>query len=236
MERKPGCLYLLPMPLGQEWEGHIPEYAMNIMKRLSLFLSENARTARRFMTQFRDVHTADYPVFNKRSQDAELQQYINRLLSGEDIGYVSEAGLPCIADPGARLVRKAHENGIRVIPAAGSSAIIMSLIASGLNGQKFRFNGYLPQRESERKRALQSLEQSARKERQTEIFMETPYRNEKMIESTLEILQPETYFCIAANVTQSDSYIYTARIKDWKRHKRPDLHKVPAVFCIGGAY
>lgn len=236
MEKKHGRLYLLPMPLGQEWEGHIPEFALDVMKRLSLFLSENARTARRFMTQFRDVHTADYPEFNKRSEDSDLQEYLNRLLAGEDIGYVSEAGLPCIADPGARLVRKAHELGIRVIPAAGSSAIIMTLIASGLNGQKFRFNGYLPQRESERKQALQSLEQSARKERQTEIFMETPYRNEKMIDSALHILQPDTFFCIAANITQSDSYIQTARIKDWKKLKRPDLHKIPAVFCIGGGY
>ena len=233
MERQPGTLYLLPMPLGSTWEGHIPKYAIDIMNRLSIFLSENARTARRFMTQFRDVHTADYPEFNKRSGDNELKPYLNMMAEGQDIGYVSEAGLPCIADPGAKLVLKAHEKGYRVVPAAGSSAIIMALIASGLNGQKFRFNGYLPQQEQDRVRALKSLEQSMRKERQTELFMETPYRNEKMISSVLNNLHPDTYFCIASNLTQADAYIQTARITQWKKVQRPNFHKVPTVFCLG---
>lgn len=226
-------LYLLPMPLGEEWEGMLPPRALELMKELDYFVAENVKTARRFITKFRDVHPLTFETLNKRTQSEELSRWISVLEKGTSIGYVSEAGLPCLADPGKNLVRMAHDKGIVVEALPGASAIVLALVGSGLNGQKFRFNGYLPPQKGEREKMLKRLAGDARQFKQTEIFMETPYRNEQMIESVLKVVPGDMHFTIAASLTQADAYHKTHLVREWKQQKRPNFHKIPAVFCMG---
>ena len=226
-------LYLLPMPLGEEWEGMLPPRAIELMKELDYFVAENVKTARRFITKFRDVHPLTFETLNKRTEARELGRWTEVLEKGTSIGYLSEAGLPCLADPGKNLVKKAHQKDIEVEAVPGASAIVMALVGSGLNGQKFRFNGYLPPQKGPREKMLKRLAEDARKFNQTEIFMETPYRNEKLIESAIKVLPDHMNFTIAANLTQQDAYHKTHLISEWKKRERPRLHKIPAVFCVG---
>lgn len=227
-----GTLYLLPMPLGDEWEGTIPPQALNIMHELDFFLAEYPRTARRWMTQFMDVQIRTFETFNKRSGSEEIGQWMERIAEGKSIGYLSEAGMPCIADPGRRLVERVHQIGGTVKPIPGSSAILMALVGSGFNGQKFRFNGYLPPDSRGRERGLQQIERDSQQFRQTELFMETPYRNTQLIQSAFSVLDPSTRFSIAAHLTQKDEWIKSMSISAWKKEKLPMLHKIPAVFCL----
>jgi 16S rRNA (cytidine1402-2'-O)-methyltransferase len=232
MKRK-GTLYLLPMPLGEEWEGSLSERALSLLKSLDYFVTEYPRTARRFITQFRDVHPLTFEELNKRTPDRALQPWIDRLESGLDIGYMSEAGMPCIADPGKRLVRAAHAQRITVVPVPGSSAILLALVGSGLNGQGFTFHGYLSPKKSGREKELKALAQTAERTGLTQIFMETPYRNEQLLESAFAVLPPDILLSISANLTQPDEYVKTLPIAAWKKAKRPNLHKIPTVFCVG---
>lgn len=224
---------MIPMPLGEEWEGSLTGRALLLMQSLDFFIAEYPRTARRLITQMRDVHPLIFEEFNKHSSDKVIPPWMERLKQGQDIGYLSEAGLPGIADPGRRLVAAAHARRIPVEPVPGASAILLALVGSGLSGQQFQFHGYLPPQKSERQQALKQLAARAKREKVTQIFMETPYRNEAMIESALTALPPQTPFTIAANLTQSDQYLLTLAVSDWKKEQRPNLHKIPAVFLIG---
>jgi 16S rRNA (cytidine1402-2'-O)-methyltransferase len=226
-------LYLLPMPLGDEWEGTLPPTALELMKSLDYFVAENVKTARRFITKFRDVHPLTFETLNKRTEARELTRWMNVLENGTSIGYMSEAGLPCLADPGKNIVKMAHQKDIPVEVVPGASAIVMALVGSGLNGQKFRFNGYLPPQKGPREKSLKRLARDSKQFKQSEIFMETPYRNEKMIESALKVLPPNMHFTIGANLSQTDAYLKTRLISEWKKADRPNLHKIPAVFCLG---
>ncbi len=232
MKRK-GTLYLLPMPLGDHWEGVLSGQALELLKSLDFFVTEYPRTARRFITQFRDVHPLTFEELNKRTPDRALKPWIDKLSAGRDIGYLSEAGMPCIADPGRRLVTAAHAQGIHVVPVPGTSAILLALVASGLNGQAFTFHGYLSPKKSGREQELRDLAQTAKRTGQTQIFMETPYRNEQLLESALKVLPPQCRLTIAAHLTQPDEFVRTFTLGQWQKEKRKNLHKVPAVFCLG---
>jgi 16S rRNA (cytidine1402-2'-O)-methyltransferase len=232
MKRK-GTLYLLPMPLGDEWEGSLSERALELLKSLDYFVTEYPRTARRFITQFRDVHPLTFEELNKRTPSTAIAPWIDKLVAGQDIGYLSEAGMPCIADPGRRLVTAAHAQRIDVVPVPGPSAILLALVGSGLNGQAFTFHGYLSPRKAGREQELRDLAQTAQRSGRTQIFMETPYRNEQLLESALKVLPLHCRLTIAAHLTQSDEFVRTLTVKQWQKEKRGSLHKIPAVFCLG---
>jgi 16S rRNA (cytidine1402-2'-O)-methyltransferase len=158
--------------------------------------------------------------------------FLAPVLEGENLGLLSEAGVPCVADPGAAIVQAAHQRGVQVVPLSGPSSIIMALMASGLNGQNFAFNGYLPIDKNERMRKLKHLELLSRKEKQTQLFMEAPYRNNQLLEDILRTCDDHTRLCIAADLTLPDEFLFTKTIKEWRQNK-PDLHKRPVMFAIG---
>lgn len=231
-----GTLYLLPVPLGPaEPEVVLPREAINIARRLNRFVVENAKTARAVLktlehpTPLREIVMDE---LNEHTRDDALASLLQGLREGHDVGLMSEAGCPAVADPGSKLVELAHREHIRVVPIVGPSSILLALMASGMNGQRFTFNGYLPSKEPERSQALQKLEADSRRHHGVEIFIETPYRNQTMLESALR-LRPETRLCVACNLTLADEWIRSARIADWK--KAPDipaLDRRPAVFLL----
>ena len=227
-----GTLFLIPSHMGeQENDKLFPEYNREIIKNTSFFIVENIRTARRCIKKIcKDVIIDNLTFFelDKHKPDAEIDKMIAPLLNGSNVGVLSEAGMPCIADPGNLVVEKAHEKNIKVVPLIGPSSILLALVASGFNGQNFTFHGYLPIKEK-RKQAIKSLET---KGEQTQIFMETPYRNNKFIDELIETLSPNTKLCIACDITLDTEFIKTKKISDWKKQK-PDLNKRPTMFLIG---
>ncbi len=239
MASKPlkGTLYLLPMPLGEAGDAAIPAQATAAMHRLRHFIVERGKTVRAYMrtTQppipFSEMH---FYELNKHTTLVEQEAFLLPAERGEDIGLLSEAGCPGIADPGAYIVGLAHQKGISVRPMTGPSSIFLALMASGMNGQQFCFHGYLSPKKVELANDLRRLEQQSIKFRQTQIFIETPYRNESLIETALQSLHPSTRFCIAANLTTPEEYILTLSIGDWRRSSRPDLNKQPALFLLEG--
>ena len=166
-----------------------------------------------------------------RNKHDEIQNYLDVCESGTSIGLLSEAGVPAVADPGASIVKLAHERGVQVVPLVGPSSILMAVMGSGMNGQNFAFNGYLPIDKSDRKRAIKELEKISRDKNQSQIFIETPYRNEKMLDDLRAILSPDTRVCVACDITLPSEYIKTFTIKEWK-NKKTDLHKRPAIFIL----
>ena len=230
-----GKLYLIPTPLGENAVHTIPSYVIEILHRLDFFIAERAKTARHFIktTQpkkaFADLHFSE---LNKRTRPEELSTFLSPTENGNDIGLLSEAGCPGVADPGAEIVRMAHEKGIEVIPLVGPSSILLALMASGMNGQSFSFHGYLSPKKPELARDLKRLEQMAQRHKQTQIFIETPYRNIGMIEEALKTLSPKTQFCVAADISLETEFIFSKKIKDWKKSELPDLHKRPAIFLM----
>ncbi len=232
-----GILYLIPSDLGYvKPEEQFPAYNKSIIERTKLFIVENIRSARRFIKSIdRSINIDDLNFYelNKRTSEQEALQYILPLLEGKDIGLISEAGPPCIADPGNFIVQLCHENNIRVEPLIGPSSILLALISSGFNGQSFCFHGYLPIDKKERLNEIKALEKKARQTHQTQIFMETPYRNIQVYEQMLQYCEPQTRLCIAANITHPDAYIKSMDIRAWKKQK-PDIHKKPAIFLLYG--
>ncbi|MRM82630.1 SAM-dependent methyltransferase [Riemerella anatipestifer] len=230
-------LFLIPAYLSEESP---KEYFAPIIKdyilKIDYFFVENEKTARKVIKFFcPEKKQSDLKLFllNKHSEEKDLQEAMLLMKKGVDFGLLSEAGLPCIADPGNIMVKWAHQNDIQVVPISGPSSIILALISSGFNGQNFTFNGYLPIDKVERKKQILFLEQQIQKTGYTQIFMETPYRNNQLLEDLCKFLNPNTKLCIAANVTHpSEEFIKTKEIKNWKKEK-PDLHKIPAVFIIG---
>lgn len=230
------ALYLVPNVLAEgEWQTVLPAQVQTILTETKYFIVENIRTARRFMKQVNREINIDECTFyeiNKRTKPQDLPHFLKPLDEGNDVAVISEAGCPGVADPGADVVRIAHQKGLKVIPIVGPSSILLALMASGLNGQDFAFRGYLPVKAPERTKAIASLEKQVRNTRQTQIFIETPYRNNQLMEDILKTCAPSMLFCIAANITGDNEFIQTKTIQDWKG-KIPDLHKQPVIFLIG---
>lgn len=232
-----GKLYLFPVPLGEDDNAlhTILPYATEIMHRLDFFIAERARTARRFIKstgQQRPI--SDLTVFELDKHDPAngLAEFLKPASEGHDIGLLSEAGCPGVADPGARVVKMAHEKGIQVVPLVGPSSLLLALMASGMNGQSFCFHGYLPHKGNELSRELKRLETLSAKFNQTQLFIETPYRNTAMIETLLQNLGPATQLAVAVNLTLPEEQILSMPVADWQKMKLPDWQKQPAVFLI----
>ncbi|MFK7949048.1 MAG: SAM-dependent methyltransferase [Saprospiraceae bacterium] len=231
---KKGKLYLIPTTLGDNALHTIPSYVVEVIQHVETYIVERAKTARRFLKAAeigKPLNTITVHELDKHNRTNYISEYLEAALNGQDIGLLSEAGCPGVADPGAEVVALAHRKGIEVVPLVGPSSILLALMASGMNGQLFTFHGYLPPKTPERVRALRKLEQTA--PRTTSIFIETPYRNQQMIETALKTLRPQTRFCIAADLTLETEYVVTKTIADWKKTTIPNLHKRPAIFLIG---
>jgi 16S rRNA (cytidine1402-2'-O)-methyltransferase len=229
-----GKLYLIPVPLTDSVET-IPSYIAQSIRYLKTFIVEDEKAARGALKKLLPelvLRECSFFVFNEHTKIEDAQKYLKNHQT-EEIGLLSEAGVPCVADPGKDLVLCAHQCGMEVVPFVGPSSILLALMASGLNGQQFVFHGYLPKDRTERQQMLRKLEQTAVKEGQTQIFMETPYRNEALIKDVLETLRPQTYFSIAADLTSSSQWIKTDTIQNWKKGSRPSFDKRPAIFLIG---
>lgn len=232
------ALYMLPVPISDApVENVLPQYNIEVMKSLRYFIVENLRTARRLLKRIDpsiNISELTFYELNGHTPQHEISSYLNPLREGEPMGVMSEAGCPGIADPGASVVSIAQNEGFKVIPLIGPSSIILALMASGLNGQNFAFHGYLPVDNKERDRAIRELETQSWKRDTTQIFIETPYRNAKMMESLLQALNAETFLCVAADITAPEKQsIITKKVKDWKRQKWT-LEKVPTIFLIYG--
>ena len=230
-----GKLYLIPTTLGEmNPEDVLPHTVKRAIDFIDDYIVENEKTARKFI---KSVHpekiqsSLRISLLNKRTESSELKSMISPCLNGQNIGLMSEAGCPGVADPGAVIVKLAHENGIQVIPLVGPSSILLAMMASGMNGQSFAFNGYLPIDKGEKKSALKSFENLSNSKNQSQIFIETPYRNNKLLEDLVQILQPNTHLCIATDITLPTEYIKTFRVADWKKTK-VDLHNRPTIFII----
>ena len=230
-----GKLYLIPTTLGEmNPEDVLPHTVKRAIDFIDDYIVENEKTARKFI---KSVHqekiqsSLRISLLNKRTEASELKSMISPCLNGQNIGLMSEAGCPGVADPGAVIVKLAHENGIQVIPLVGPSSILLAMMASGMNGQSFAFNGYLPIDKGEKKSALKSFENLSNSKNQSQIFIETPYRNNKLLEDLVQILQPNTHLCIATDITLPTEYIKTFRVADWKKTK-VDLHNRPTIFII----
>ncbi|MCD8102983.1 MAG: SAM-dependent methyltransferase [Alistipes sp.] len=233
---KKGVLYMIPSPIaaGAETDA-LTERVREVLGRLDHFIAEDVRTVRRFISKAatgRDIGTLCFAELNEHTRPEELEVLIAPLLAGQDAGMVSEAGLPGIADPGADLVLLCHRHGIRVVPLSGPSSLLMALMASGLNGQSFAFNGYLPVKPPERAKAIRRLEQRASTERQSQIFIETPYRNVRVLEDVMSACRAGTLLTVAADISGPAEFIRTMTVGEWRKAPAPPIHKVPAVFVI----
>jgi len=233
---KKGKLYLIPVPLGEEGGLHsIPAYTAEVLRQLDFFVVERAKTARYWIKKLnpeRSLEPLSFYELNEHTQESELRGAMDVLLKGGNVGLLSEAGCPCVADPGAIMVAWAQRQGIAVIPLTGPSAMLMALMASGMNGQRFCFHGYLSPKREPLAKDLKTLEQRAARQQETQLFIETPYRNAMVFETALQALMPETLLCIAMDISLPGEYIVTKTIKEWTESGMPDVHKHPAVFLI----
>ncbi len=230
-----GKLYLIPTTLGDNEPLEVlPISVKKVVEKIDHYIVENEKSARRFIKKIsprKSQSALHIYVLDKFTDELESQHYLDACLKGFDIGLVSEAGVPAIADPGALMVQLAHKKNIKVVPMVGPSSITMAMMASGLNGQNFAFNGYLSIDKAERKKSIKQLEKLSLDKDQSQLFIETPYRNEKMFADLLQTLSANTQLCIAVDITLSTEFIKTQSVLDWKRGK-VDLHKRPAIFII----
>jgi len=230
-----GKLYLIPSSLSEDHTAVLPQSALEIVTTLDEFIVENEKTARHFLKAIgikTPLQTLTLHTLNEHTNPNEISKLIEPLVSGKNIGLLSEAGAPAVADPGSDLVRLAHEKDIQVIPLIGPSSIILALMASGLNGQSFSFAGYLPKEKNERLKKLKELERQAVSKNQTQIFIEAPYRNQHLLEDMLSGLDKTTLVCVACNITANDEFIKTKSIEEWRKAV-PEINKKPTVFLIG---
>lgn len=229
-------LYLVPNLLSEsDWQNSLPARINTVLTQTRYFIVENIRTARRFLKQVNktiDIDSLTFFELNKHTKKEDIPAYLKPISDGFDVAVISEAGCPGVADPGAEIVKLAHGKGIQVEPLTGPSSILLALMASGLNGQNFAFNGYLPVQSNERVRALNLLEKIAKNEQQTQIFIETPYRNNQLLKDITKTCSNASWLCIAANLTGENEFIKTQTVGEWKKGV-PDLHKQPAIFLIG---
>lgn len=229
-----GKLYLIPTVLAENATETIPAYIKDIIIDTDLYIVENLKTARRFIKSIYKEKNIDDCIFLELDKHRDYkfdENILTEIFKGKNIGLMSEAGVPCIADPGNKVVEAAHEMEINVVPLVGPSSIIMALMASGFNGQQFTFNGYLPIDSAERKNKILQMEILARKGI-TQIFMDTPYRNQRLLEELLQFCKFDSMLCIACNITAREEYIKTLPLAEWKKRK-PDIHKKPAIFILG---
>jgi 16S rRNA (cytidine1402-2'-O)-methyltransferase len=230
-----GTLYLIPTTLGESpLPLVIPEQVRHMAAKLAVFVAENPKTARQYLKLLEPVTPLqDIQIFtlDKHTRQEQLEQFLQPALSGKDIGLVSEAGCPAVADPGALLVRLAHRKGIRVAPLVGPSSILLALMASGMNGQAFAFHGYLPIQKAERCKRIAELEKESAGRNQTQIFIEAPYRNQPLLEDIVQTCEPGTELCIATDITLDSEHIETRAISEWRK-KLPDINKRPTIFLL----
>jgi 16S rRNA (cytidine1402-2'-O)-methyltransferase len=230
-----GKLYLIPTTMGESDPMDVlPQTVKRTIEFIDYYIVENEKTARKSIKAvLPEKKQSELILFalNKHTDSREHLSFIQPLLEGKNVGLMSEAGCPGVADPGAVIVKLAHEKGIQVIPLVGPSSILLAMMASGMNGQSFTFNGYLPIDKGEKKSALKNLEKLSFDKNQSQIFIETPYRNNKLLEDILQTLQPNTHLCVAADITLPTEYIKTLRVGDWKKTK-VDLHNRPTIFII----
>lgn len=230
-------LFLVPTPIYDEGQGDISPNAISAIKNIRYFIVENLKTARRCLRKMDYSANFDEEVqffeIDKHSQNQGTELIQNWMKSGHDIGIMSEAGLPCIADPGSRYVALAHQFDYTIRPLVGPSSILLALISSGFNGQNFAFNGYLPIDKIERSQKLKSLEQKVKLENQTQVFMETPFRNPSFYEDILKSCSGDISLSIAADIGSDNAFIRTKKIHEWRKMDAPDLHKKPTIFTLG---
>lgn len=236
----PGKLYLIPTPLGDmEPAACLPQNVLETACSLHCFVVEELRTARRFLSRYGlrgHIDELDFHVLNEHSTPAEIEAMLP-LFDGQDVGLMSEAGLPAVADPGAALVALCHHHGIEVVPLVGPSSLMLALMASGLNGQSFAFRGYIPAKTDERRTALKELEKQSRTLNQSQILIETPYRNDALLADMLQILSPATRLCVAADITLPTQFIQTKTVAQWRKYCHPEhsegsIGKRPCVFIL----
>jgi 16S rRNA (cytidine1402-2'-O)-methyltransferase len=230
-----GKLFLIPTVIAEGTQhAVIPPSVMEALKQINHFLVEDVRTARRYLSSlkiYESIESLNFNILNKDTKEQELKELFTPIHEGKNVGILSESGCPGIADPGALAAKYAHQHGIQVVPLTGPSSILLSLMASGLNGQKFAFHGYLPIDSKESAEAIRVLEKESRSKHQTQIFIETPYRNNSVKTNLLKALHEDTLLCIAIDVTGKDESIQTKAIKEWRKHS-PELPKQPAVFLF----
>ena len=236
---KAGTLYLIPCPISDQtdpWEV-LPSANRAVMDALDYFIVENTRTARRFLSRAGIARPIDELEFRELNEHTvagrQVEELVAPIAAGRSAGVISEAGVPGVADPGALVVEACHRRGIRVVPLVGPSSILLSLMASGLNGQSFAFNGYLPVKPAERARAIRFFERRAHAEGQSQLFIEAPYRNVKLLEQLLQTLAAETRLTVAVDLTAPGESVVTRTVGEWRRSPLPELNKRPAIFIIG---
>jgi 16S rRNA (cytidine1402-2'-O)-methyltransferase len=238
MNTPKGILYLIPALLGDSpVENSLPSYNFQIINSLNEFIVEDIRSARRFLIKAKiekPIDSLTFHLCNEHSKNADIGFIMQGLMNGKNAGLISEAGCPSIADPGAEIIQFAHRNNIRVIPLVGPSSILLAIISSGLNGQSFAFNGYLPKKEPDRIKAIKQLETLVYQKNQTQIFIETPYRNDSILKDLLSVCREETLLCIASDITLQTERIKTQTLRDWKNSKQ-SFNDHPAVFLLGKA-
>ncbi len=233
---KTGTIYLIPVPLGQmPLLAVLPGPVVACAQRISHFVAENAKTARAFLKSL----PADLPLqqieiqeLNQHTPSSALPRLLAPALAGTDLGLISDAGCPAVADPGTALVSLAHQHGVRVVPMVGPSSILLALMGSGLSGQSFAFHGYLPSGTLEREKRLREIEKDSRQQQRTQIFIETPYRNRQMLESLLASCAPGTRICVATDLTLDHEQITTRMVSEWRRQQLPEINRRPTVFLM----
>lgn len=232
----PGTLHLIPVGLGDappsSW---LPDDVRSLAGRLDTYIAENAKTARAFLKTVgtaRPLQEITIHTLERDTEARQIRQWLEPLLKGGELGLVSEAGCPAVADPGARVAALAHAMGLRVAPWVGPSSLLLGLMASGLEGQRFTFHGYAPQRPDERARSLKAWETASRQHAQTQLLIETPYRNDAMFQSLLQTLKGDTRLCIARSLTTADEWIRTYSIAEWKQKPAPELARKPTLFLF----
>lgn len=232
------ALYLIPCPIGPTSPDRVlPSFNRDVVLGIRHFVVEEIRTARRFLKLVErsiDIDALTFYPMGKHADTALFSTYLEPLHRGEPVGVISEAGCPAVADPGADLVALARAEGLDVVPLVGPSSILLTIMTSGFNGQSFAFNGYLPIDPAARARRLRTLEQRALSEHQTQLFIETPYRNARLLADIIAACRPSTRLCVAAGLTTPDEYVRTLTLARWRREKLPDLQKTPAVFALYG--
>ncbi len=230
-----GKLYLIPSPLSEnEVSAVIPAAVLKLLPTIDCFVVEEVRTARRYLSRAGlkgHIEELEFHLLNEHSTPAEVEALAGLFADGRNVGLISEAGLPAVADPGAQLVALCHRRGIRVVPFVGPSSLMLALMASGLNGQSFAFCGYLPAKSDQRRTALKNIEKASSQHRQSQIFIETPYRNDSMLSDIISCCQGSTQLCIAVNITAEDEYIRTLSVAEWKKEKM-EIGKRPCVFIL----
>jgi 16S rRNA (cytidine1402-2'-O)-methyltransferase len=230
-----GKLYLIPTTLGETEPLEVmPLSVKKVVEEIDYYIVENEKSARAFIKKIspkKPQPSLQIMSLDKYAEEIETRRYLDVCKQGINVGLLSEAGVPAVADPGASIVKLAHENNIQVVPLVGPSSILMALMSSGMNGQNFAFNGYLPIDKGNRKKVIKDLEKLSKDKNQSQIFIETPFRNEKMFADLKMVLAPATSLCIAADITLPSEFIKTLSMQDWK-HQTPNLHKKPAIFII----